>query len=452
MLPNKREDIHGWGRAPVTECVSYRPEKQRELRRLLASGNAHLIARGLGRSYGDAAMSPQGVVRMERFDHYLDFDSHHGIVHAQAGLSLAALMDFCIPRGWLPPVIPGTRYVTLGGAFASNVHGKNHFREGDFAEHVLKIRLMLASGESVECSPNHHAELFWATAGGMGMTGIIEEITLKLKPISSLSLRTTTYRVGSIEDMVGAFEHYCDQAEYMVGWIDHMATGRDIGRGMFEAASHLSHVEGGRPLSEFKPLRPRFSVPLFAPSFLLNRYVMAKYNQHRFKKYSAARHDEIADFDGFFHPLDAIGNWNRLYGKRGFFQYQCLIPASGQVVSQLRTFLSAIQEQGLFSFLAVIKYHRDGVGLLTFPRCGYSVALDFPNTARVRALLPQLDRWIADHGGRVYLAKDALLSRELFDRMYGEQGEQWRRLINDLDPQARFTSLMAERLQWKPKA
>ena len=447
MPPSKRENMSGWGHTPVQECVAFRPEKLRDLRGLVAT-QPTLIARGLGRAYGDAALLPGGVVRMERFDHLIEFDAAQGIVRAQAGVTLAALMELFIPKGWLVPVLPGTRHATIGGAVACNVHGKNHWREGDLAEHVVSVRLTIASGETIECSPQMNADIFWATAGGMGMTGIIEEVTLKLKPIASASLEALTYRVDSVHDMIAAFEHYKNSSDYMVGWIDHMATD-DIGRGVFEAARHITEGEGGDPLSSFSPMKTRLSVPCFLPPFILNRYTMALYNKWRFRRASHDRESEIVDLGGFFHPLDGIRNWNRLYGRRGFFQYQCLLPETPDVAAHIHDLLAAIQRQKLFSFLAVIKYHRDGQGLLTFPIKGYSIALDFPNTARVRNMIPQLDRWVAGHGGRVYLAKDAMLAPDVFMQMYGNKANEWRDLIRDLDPTARFTSLMCERLQWK---
>lgn len=449
MIPRKEEQLSGWGQAPVTPCVSFRPEKMRDLQALVAHHDAPLIARGLGRAYGDAALQPGGVARMERFDHFLGFDAGAGVLQAQAGVAFTDILHLIVPQGWLLPAIPGTRHVTLGGAVACNVHGKNQFREGNLGEHVTKLRLTLASGESVECSPDNNRELFWATIGGMGMTGIIEEVTLKLKPIASASLKTLTYRVDSIEDMVAAFEHYRNASDYMVGWIDHMAGGDELGRGVFEAANHISVEEGGEPLTEFAPRRNRFSVPCHAPPFTLNRYSMALYNRWRFKRYGFDRMSEIVSFDGFFHPLDAIGHWNRLYGRRGFFQYQCLLPESPDVASHLRRLLGLLHQKKLFSFLAVIKYHRDGKGMLTFSKQGYSLALDFPNTAAVRALLPHLDRFVAERGGRVYLAKDALLSPEMFYQMYGREAEEWRHFIREADPGSRFVSLMSHRLQWK---
>jgi len=451
MPDTKRGELYGWGHYPVRECVSWRPEKRRDLLQIV-QGAGPTIARGMGRSYGDASLQPEGVVLTERLNHFIEFDERRGMLRAQAGVTLAELMDYCIPRGWFPPTIPGTRHITLGGAFACNVHGKNHYKEGDFAEHVQSIRLLMASGESIICSPTHHREIYWATAGGMGMTGIIEEVTLKLKPVTSSSLSATTYRVDSLDDMVAAFEHYRDQTDYMVGWIDHMARNDEIGRGIFEAASHIGTDAGGAQLSAFQPAKPKVTIPFYFPSFVLNRYSMALYNKLRFKKYSAWRQAENIDFNSFFHPLDRIGAWNRMYGRRGFFQYQCLFPDTPGVATHIQTFLSAIQRKKLFSFLAVIKYHREGKGFLTFPLKGYSIALDFPNTPQVRAVLPQLDRWVADHGGRVYLAKDAMLTPDLFQIMYGENGSDWCRIINELDPQAKFTSLMSQRLEWKRKA
>jgi FAD/FMN-containing dehydrogenase len=448
MSGTKKQTLYGWGHTPVAECLSWRPEKQRELASILQQEGPKL-ARGMGRSYGDCSLQPEGVVLTERLNHFIEFDRKRGMVRAQAGVTLQELMELSIPRGWIPPVIPGTRHVTLGGAFACNVHGKNQYREGEFAEHVQSIKLLLSSGEIVDCSPTHNREIFWTTAGGMGMTGIIEEVTLKLKPIGSASLSSTTYRVGSLEEMVASFVEHRSSSDYMVGWIDHMARGAEVGRGIFEAASHIDETNGGKPLSSYKPDTAGINVPFFLPGFVLNRYSMAVYNKLRFRKYSQWRKTEITDFNNFFHPLDRSRNWNRLYGKRGFFQYQCMFPASPDVVQRMQTFLTALHSKNMFSFLAVIKAHRRSKGLLTFSQEGYSIALDFPNSSHVRAIMPQLNRWVADNGGRVYLAKDAVLSADLFRLMYGKNAQDWESVVDKLDAQAKFTSLMSQRLEWK---
>jgi len=248
--------------------------------------------------------------------------------------------------------------------------------------------------------------------------------------------------------MIAAFEKARDSADYMIGWIDHMATGARVGRGLFSAANHITTADGGMPLTEFQPKRARFSLPIFFPSLTLNRYSMSLHNLLRFKKYKEMNNLETVGFDGFFHPLDSLGHWNRLYGKRGFFQYQFILPESPKVAEHLREFLSALQDQKQFSFLGVLKYHRESKGMLTFPLRGYSLALDFPNTARVRALLPQMDRWVASHGGRIYLAKDAMLTPELFRKMY-PQCDSWLASVRQADPDGKFASLMSERLKWK---
>lgn len=443
----KKENLSGWGQYPAAACVSFRPEKRRDMLAALQHP-APVVARGLGRSYGDASLQPEGIILTERLDHFIEFDTELGTLRAQAGVSFRAILETIVPRGWILPVIPGTQFVSLGGAVACNVHGKNHFREGELGEHVQQIRLLLADGQSVECSPQENADLFHATIGGMGMTGIIEEVSLQLKPITSASLKALTHTVDNLEEMIEAFEQHKSSADYMVGWIDHMARGDSLGRGVFESAMHIGVNEGGLKPQQYRAGKNRFNVPFHLPPFVLNRYTMALYNRWRFRRYAVGRKEEIVSIDAFFHPLDAIGNWNRLYGKRGFFQYQCLLPDSPHTLPHLRALLTMLHKKNLFSFLAVLKYHREGKGLLTFSKQGYSLALDFPNTARVRTLIAELDTFVAECGGRVYLAKDALLAPDLFYKMY-PAAEEWRHVIHEFDGQARFQSLMSKRLQWK---
>jgi len=446
----KREHLSGWGLTPSTHCASHRPEKEREIAAIVKAQQTPLIARGLGRSYGDASLQPHGVIRTERLDNLIEFNEHTGVLRAQAGVTIADVMAFAIPRGFLPPVIPGTKFVTLGGAFASNVHGKNQYKMGEFAEHVTNIRLLMADKKSIECSPAEHADIFWATAGGMGMTGIIEELSLRLIPIHSASLRTRAEQVGNIEAMIAAFEANRASADHMIGWIDHMAKGENIGRGVFEAANHITASEGGKPCGSYAVAKSRVKVPFHLPRFALNKYVMAGYNHRRFRSYGE-KAASITDMNSFFHPLDAINGWNKLYGKTGFYQYQCLLPENDGIANTLRQLLTSLQEEKVFSFLAVLKYHRNGKGLISFSQQGYSLALDLPNTARVRNAIPRINHWIAERGGRIYLAKDALMSADMFDRMYGHHGQQWKELISDLDPHHQFSSMMSERLQWKSR-
>lgn len=450
MPPRRTTALSGWGRFPIEKCVMYRPEKQREIAEILRKEKHPLIARGAGKSYGDSSLNPKGVIACERLDRFLSFDAAHGIMRVQAGVTLADILHVAIPRGWILPVIPGTKFATAGGSFASNVHGKNHFKDGDFAAHVTDVLLRLPGGETAHCSAQDNSDLYWATAGGMGMTGVIEEITLKLKPIASASVRTWTRKVTSIEEMTALFREHETSADYMVGWIDHFAKGEHLGRGVFEKAEH-ANAEIGKPLSSYRIKASSLAVPRWFPGFLMNRYTMWLYNTLRFAFYSTKYRIEVKDFESFFHPLDGIRNWNYLYGRKGFLQYQCVIPEGLHAMEQMRHILQMIQESGKFSYLAVIKYHRAHEGIMSFPIQGFSLALDFPNTTDVHALLHQVDHYLCGIGGRVYLAKDARLSPQHFEQMYAHELPKWRKILKLVDPKGKMNSSMAQRLGFREK-
>lgn len=446
--PAKKMRLAGWGNVPAAVCRCFRPEKIRELDALVRHTNT-LLARGAGKSYGDAALNPDATILTERLDRFIMFDAGTGTLQAQAGVTLAQVMEISIPRGFLPPVIPGTQHVTLGGALAANVHGKNQYRDGEFAEHVTAFTLRLASGERVHCTPQGTPDLFRATAGGMGMTGLIEDVTLRLRPIFSQSLMAEQSRVASIEDMIAQLRTHADDSDYMVGWIDHFGRGRKLGRGIFERALHISTEEGGLSLqAKIKPRRT-CCVPFFMPSWLLNRYSMALYNWRRFRKIKRRGQLSLSTFCSFFHPLDNLRHWNRLYGKRGFFQYQCLLPEGEKLVENMRGLLQLLHKKRAFSFLAVIKYHRPSVVMLGFSMHGFSLALDLPNSRRVRDALPEINRYVTACGGRVYLAKDATLTPASFAHMYGKPLEQWQQVVQQVDPESRFDSLLARRIHLK---
>lgn len=449
-LPSKNQTLAGWGNCPEAECLTYRPERRQELHQLVASAPS-LLARGQGRSYGDAALNPQTTILTVRLDRFLSFDPHEGILKAQAGVTLDEIMHICIPRGFLPAVIPGTRFVSLGGAVAANVHGKNQYCAGEFIEHVLSFTLRLADGNIASCSREQNTELFWATAGGMGLTGIIEDVTVRLRPIGSLSLRAEHWQTKNLQEMVQAFYNHAESADYMVGWLDHFARGGQLGHGIFEHASHIAAEEGGKPLEAHLPATPRMRVPCFMPGFLLNRYSMALYNKLHFRGISTQPQQRVLDFNSFFHPLDGIAHWNRLYGKRGFFQYQCLLPDGSEIAATLQKLLALLQERHAFSFLAVLKYHRASQAPMGFSMPGFSLALDFANTPHTHSALAELDHFVAAEGGRVYLAKDAVLTPSLLPGMY-PQIHAWQHTLNQHDPERRFTSLLAQRLHLRGTA
>ena len=444
----KTHTLFGWGRTPSYICKSWRAEQICHIAERLQQTDDTLIARGCGRSYGDASLQPNGVMHLHRMDKILSYDKKAGIITAQSGVTLQDIMQLCLSDGWMLPVLSGTQHVSLGGALASNIHGKNQYHTGNIANHISHCSIMLADENVVSCSPSQHSELFYATAGGMGMTGIIIDVTLQLKRISSAQLNVDTKKVASLEDMLECFEVSKHHYEYMVGWIDHFATGNNLGRGVFERANHVDKNYNNTPLTVAKQKKP-ITIPDIIPSFVLNRYSMALYNKIRFNTYDTQWRQETTGFERFFHPLDNLNHWNRLYGKRGFYQYQCIVPENSDTLKNILLLLRTIQQRKCFSYLAVIKYHKSHRSMFSFDMNGYSIALDFPNTQQSVALQSELNHIVADIGGRIYLAKDALLERKAFEKMYADQLPQWKETLSHIDPQARFTSLMSQRLGFK---
>ena len=437
--------LTSWNNFPKQLCAVFRPEKQREISDILSEHPSSVIARGAGRSYGDAALNWEGVISFERLNKIISFDKVHGIIVAQAGVILKDILDVAIPAGWFLPVIPGTKYVTLGGAFASNVHGKNAFRMGEFAKHVFAVKLRTPH-QLITCAATYQPQVFWATAGGMGMTGVIEEVTLQLMRIPSASLQKETFRTRSIAELLEAFRQKAATAEYMVGWVDNFATGSKMGQGIFESANHVG-ANVGKPIAEVKPTpAPK---PFPGVSLMLNPISMRIYNKRRFGKYTETPKQELSSFEEFFHPLDKYSDWNKLYGPKGFLQYQFIIPDSDQSANQIKHILQMIQAARQFSYLVVIKYHAPHEGILSFSLKGFSVAIDLHNTPKVHKMLDQIDAEVIKFGGRVYLAKDARLAPENFYRMYAQQVDEWKKIINALDPERKINSAMSRRLHFR---
>lgn len=449
--PHRTRIISGWGKYPKVECLTYRPEKQRTVSEIFKTHKDKLTFHGQGRSYGDASLLKEGTLLTERLNRFLAFDVEKGLLSAEAGVTIKEILSATIPKGWLPPVIPGTQYATLGGAIACNIHGKNQYTLGNLASHITSFTLLLPSGKTITCTPAKEKELFEATLGGMGMTGFIREATVQLIPIQSASVKTHTKRVGSLTDMLTLFAEHKESADYMVAWLDHTGKGMQLGRGVFEYASPATVKQGGLPCKDYAQKKGGITIPSCFPGFIMNRYTMRLYNRYRFGKYSDSWREEIQPFDTFFHPLDGMKQWNNLYGKKGLLQLQCLIPENKDTQTRLRSLLETIQQHGLFSYLAVLKYHKKGKGLLAFDRKGYSLALDFPNTLKARKLQEMLNGMIADWGGRVYLAKDATLAPEQFERMYSDALPTWRKVLKDVDPTGKMHSQMATRLGFRGK-
>ncbi len=441
-------ELSGWGRFPVQTCQVTRPEKRRELLEAVSShAVVDVIARGLGRSYGDAAVNQgSGVIIAEKLNCFLDFDSQTGVLHAEGGASFADIIETFVPRGYFLSVAPGTKYVTLGGAIACNVHGKNHHRVGALSQFIEEIELLTASGKTLICSRDENSDVFWATLGGMGLTGIIISAKMRLMPIESATIETKTTRTANLSETLAAFEKGAD-SEYIVAWIDCLSSGTDLGRSVVIEGAHAS---GERALREIKgdvmalETPKKKGVPMDLPDFVLNPWTVKKFNDLYYANHPTE--NKLTSIETFFYPLDKIENWNKIYGSRGFVQYQCVVPLDNVEVN-LKYLLETIAASGQAAFLAVLK--RMGASdnaPLDFALDGYCLALDIPMTEGTLDFYEKLNEISVAAGGRVYLAKDAATSPAHFRQMYPRAGEL-EKVKRQLDPDDRFASSLSRRLK-----
>lgn len=448
MIASLNKIISGWGRYPVAQSMLIRPEQMRDVRVLAELGS--LICRGQGRSYGDAAISSQGWVMLtERLNRFLAFDNTTGILTAEGGVTLAEILATFVPRGWFPTVTPGTQYVSLGGAIAADVHGKNHHHEGTFAAHVTELELMLADGRRQRCSREQDKALFWATLGGMGLTGIITEASFRLMPIETSAIAVRHYPTPNLETTFKWLEDTAHDDQYTVAWIDCASRGRRLGRGIIMGGHHARRDELPGDWKEplCLPSRRSRNIPFNLPSFLLNPLTVSIFNERYYRYQGSKAGPFITDYASFFYPLDSLTHWNRLYGKRGFLQYQVVIPEP-HAHEGMRRLLEHLTNSRQAAFLAVLKrFGLGNAGPLSFPLAGYTLALDLPMIGkRALELLQRLDELVISYGGRVYLAKDARLSPESLRAMYPRL-EEWQRVKQTVDPKGYFQSDLSRRLQ-----
>lgn len=424
--------LHGWGRYPLVEAQVVAPASQSEL---AAALGAPAIARGLGRSYGDSALAPRVISTLRR-DMLLGFDAEAGVLHCEAGVSLDTILQVMVPRGWFLPVTPGTRFVTVGGAIASDVHGKNHHCDGCFSAHVLDIEMMLADGSVVTCSAQQHADLFQATCGGMGLTGIVLRARLRLRRIASSEIGQHTLRAPSLQAALELFARH-GGATYSVAWIDCISRGKAMGRSLLMLGEHAP--DGGLGMAR----TGRLAVPLDMPAGLLNRRTIGAFDALYYHWPRGAR--QRVHYEKFFYPLDGIAQWNRLYGKNGFVQYQFVLPDEAGTAG-LAAILQQIAASGRGSFLAVLKrLGRHNGNPLSFPLAGYTLALDFKVEAGLFEMLERLDSMVLDYGGRLYLAKDSRMSAATFRRSY-PQCEAFQQVRERYGALGRFASAQSQRL------
>jgi FAD/FMN-containing dehydrogenase len=443
MNDQERRVISGWGRYPVREALLSHPATL-DGGTLPAEGG--VICRGQGRSYGDAAISSDGLVLVTtRSNRVIRFDPTTGVLAADAGLTIDDLLRQVVPLGWFPPVTPGTKHVSLGGAVAADVHGKNHHRDGSLGRHVIEMDVVLADGSRVRCAPDDDAELFWATVGGMGLTGMIATVTLQLVPIESSHIVAQHFKAPDLETACEWLSDREHDDQHTVAWMDCLQRGRHLGRSIVMRGHHARRDEA-RHARLAAPTRRSVQLPMDAPSFALNAFTVGMFNRLYHALQGRRTEPFLVDYDRFFYPLDVVADWNRLYGRRGFLQYQCLIPQRDGVEG-LRRLLEHLSASPCRVFLAVLK--RFGAGNpapLSFPREGYTLALDLPMTgAETLRTLDAMDDIVLALGGRVYLAKDARLSPDRFRRMYPRL-DDWLRIKRSVDPHGRFRSDLSRRL------
>ena len=441
--------LSNWGKYPCIETQLSTPAHMADLTQQVQAAPAS-IARGLGRCYGDSALHAQRVFSTQRLNHMLAFDAETGLLVAEAGVSLAEIVEAFAPRGWFLPVTPGTKFVTLGGAVASDVHGKNHHVAGTFGQHVPWIDILTAKEGVVRCSPSENTQLFHATCGGHGLTGIIVRVALQLVRISSAWISQTTIKTGNLEEIMDAFETY-EHFHYSVAWIDCLKTGAQLGRsilmcGDFSTPADLDAAKAQKPyyLKAKQPL----SIPCDFPSLALNTFSVKAFNTLYYGKAPQGTTKNIVSYNTFFYPLDSLSHWNRIYGKRGFTQYQFVIPKEA-AKEGLPLILQRIARSGQGSFLAVLKlfgkqFHS--YGNISFPTQGYTLALDFPITSKLFPLLDSLDAMVLDYGGRHYLTKDARMQAQTLHASYGSLLEDFLEVKALWNPNNTFTSLQAQRL------
>jgi FAD/FMN-containing dehydrogenase len=441
--------LSGWGRYEPRDCRLAEPADEAELAGLLSGGGA-LIARGAGRAYGDAAVNEELTVSMRRFDRMLALDAERGTLAAEAGVPLGDIVRAMLPRGWFPMVTPGTQFATLGGLIAADVHGKNHHHVGSFSACVRWIDLMGPDGGVTRVSRESDPELFAATCGGMGLTGVILRAEIVLAPLESAWIEERIVATRGLEETMEAFEAG-DAWPYSVAWIDCLAGGPRRGRGLLHLGRHAPRgaLDAARAAQPFRaPAKRRRRVPMDAPPGLLNRWSVSAFNalHHARGSRAAARGPRLVDWETYFYPLDAIEGWNRLYGPRGFVQFQCVIPEAGARAGLARL-LEATGESGAGAFLAVLKKFGAAAGGpagLSFPAPGWTLALDLPASRRALLLADRLEAIALEHGGRFYLAKDARLPRARFEAAEPRAGAF--RALREARGLGRFASAQSARL------
>ena len=426
MCPSRYES---WGRFPTAKHEAIELRWRDENLPLPNIAEQSALPYGNGRSYGDVCLNDGGLLFDCRgLDRFISFDSDAGLLRCEAGVLLSEILALSVPRGWFLSVTPGTQFVTVGGAIANDVHGKNHHREGTFGCHIRSFELLRTDGTRLLCSPQQNADWYAATIGGLGLTGVIVSAEIQLKPVQSALLEQETIRFGDLSEFFVLSDESDKKFEYTAAWIDCLGRGSTLGRGLFTRANHVESDSNRQPPAP----RTCLSVPFDSPVTLVNNWSIRLFNSLYYRAHSNGNKPNRQHYANFMYPLDRIQHWNRIYGRSGFLQYQCVIPRR-DAADAIAELLRRISSARTGSFFSVIKMFGDRTspGYLSFPQPGATLALDFPNRgAGTLRLLEDLDAVTRQAGGAVYAAKDSCMSAESFQAYY----PQWQRLIPFIDP------------------
>ncbi len=437
MKPNFTQKVTNWGNFPVVEKEVKSEDSLQKIKDFVKSNN-EIIARGNGRCYGDASLS-EHIFSTKRLNKFISFDRLNGIIECESGVLLSDILEVVVPQGYFLYVTPGTKFISVGGAIASDVHGKNHHAEGCFSEYVIEFSLLNENGEVLTCSREENSEKFWSTIGGMGLTGIILSAKFKLKNIETAYIRQESIKAENLDEIFKLFEE-SESWTYNVAWIDCLQTGKNIGRSIMMRGEHAFKHQLPKKLQE-NPLRlkKKFSptVPFYFPNFVLNNLTVKLFNLLYFNKQRSKEIKNYIDYETFFYPLDAVNDWNKIYGKTGFIQYQMVIPKE-KGKEGMKRILETIAKSGNGSFLAVLKLFgkNNPEAYNSFPFEGYTLALDFKVNSKLKNLVEKLDAIVEEFGGRIYLTKDSMSKSSLTNYLQNVQNPkfvslQHERIINN---------------------
>lgn len=416
MKPNFTQKVTNWGNFPVVEKEMKSDDSFKKIKEFVLTHN-EVIARGNGRCYGDASLG-ENIFSTKKLNKFISFDRLNGVIECESGVLLSEVLEISVPQGYFLYVTPGTKFVSIGGAIASDVHGKNHHAEGCFSEYVIEFKLMIENGDIINCSREENSDKFWSTIGGMGLTGIILSAKFKLKNIETAYIRQESIKADNLDEIFRLFEE-SEAWTYTVAWIDCLQKGKDIGRSILMRGEHafkqeLSSNQAKNPLVLKKKLQP--TVPFYFPNFVLNALTVKIFNFLYYKKQAKKEVKNIVDYETFFYPLDVANDWNKIYGKSGFIQYQMVIPKE-KGKEGMKKILETIANSGNGSFLAVLKLFgkNNKEAYNSFPFEGYTLALDFKVNKKLKKLVEQLDAIVKEFDGRIYLTKDSMSQSSLTD-------------------------------------